>query len=59
MPHGAIAQSAPNNAEPDPPRDFRTWFFDTLSDKNIHYYAGPGFSEFLDKVNIPRQSRGL
>jgi hypothetical protein len=35
---------------PTPPKDFRTRLLEALSDKNIRYYAGPGFSEFIDKL---------
>ena len=35
---------------PIPPKDFRTWLLEALSDKNLRYYAGPGFSEFIDKL---------
>jgi hypothetical protein len=37
-------------AAPAPPQDFRTRLREALSDKNIRYYAGPGFSEFLAKL---------
>jgi hypothetical protein len=40
----------PEPAPPAPPADFRTRLREALSDKNIRYYAGPGFSEFLDKL---------
>jgi len=40
----------PEPAPPASPEDFRTRLREALSDKNIRYYAGPGFSEFLDKV---------
>jgi hypothetical protein len=43
---GAVPLAAPSA----PPWDFRTRLREALSDKNIRYYAGPGFSEFLDKV---------
>jgi Large polyvalent protein associated domain 23 len=33
-----------------PPKDFRTRLLEALSDRNLRYYAGPGFSEFIDKV---------
>jgi Large polyvalent protein associated domain 23 len=33
-----------------PPKDFRTRLLEALSDKNLRYYVGPGFSEFIDKV---------
>jgi hypothetical protein len=38
------------SAVPTPPKDFRTRLLEALSDKNIRYYAGPGFSEFIDKL---------
>jgi Large polyvalent protein associated domain 23 len=37
-------------APPIPPKDFRTRLLEALSDKNLRYYAGPGFSEFIDKL---------
>ena len=40
----------PEPAPPAPPADFRTPLREALSDKSIRYYAGPGFSEFLDKL---------
>jgi len=40
----------PEPTPPAPPADFRTRLREALSDKNIRYYAGPGFSEFLDKL---------
>src|SRR5262245_27392895 len=40
----------PDPAPPAPPEDFRTRLREALSDKNLRYYAGPGFSEFIDKV---------
>jgi len=43
---GAVPLAAPSA----PPEDFRTRLRQALSDKNIRYYAGPGFSEFLDKL---------
>lgn len=43
---GAVPLAAPSA----PPWDFRTRLREALSDKNIRYYAGPGFSEFLDKL---------
>ena len=44
--NNAMATSEP----PAVPRDFRTRLLEALSDKNIRYYAGPGFSEFLEKL---------
>ena len=40
----------PEPAPPAPPEDFRTRLREALSDRNLRYYAGPGFSEFLDKL---------
>jgi len=40
----------PEPASPAPPEDFRTRLREALSDKNLRYYAGPGFSEFIDKL---------
>src|SRR5262249_61838340 len=40
----------PDPASPAPPEDFRTRLREALSDKNLRYYAGPGFSEFIDKL---------
>src|SRR5215467_4320533 len=40
----------PEPAPPAPPEDFRTRLREVLSDRNLRYYAGPGFSEFLDKL---------
>src|SRR5215831_1174721 len=40
----------PEAAPPAPPEDFRTRLREALSDRNLRYYAGPGFSEFLDKL---------
>jgi len=42
----AVTHAAP----PAPPKDFRTRLLEALSDKNLRYYAGPGFSEFIDKL---------
>jgi Large polyvalent protein associated domain 23 len=42
----AVSEPAP----PAPPKDFRTRLLEALSDKNLRYYAGPGFSEFIDKL---------
>jgi len=35
---------------PEPPKDWRTRMREALSDKNIRYYAGPGFSQFLENL---------
>jgi hypothetical protein len=40
----------PEPAPPAPPEDFRTRLREAVSDKNLRYYAGPGFSEFIDKL---------
>jgi len=36
--------------DPTPPKDFRTRLLEALSDSNIRYYAGPGFSDALEKL---------
>jgi len=38
-----------------PPRDFRTWLHDTLSDENVRYYAGPHLYESLLKLRVLAQ----
>lgn len=38
-----------------PSRDFRSWLRDALSDKNVRYYAGPGFYEALLKLHALTQ----
>src|SRR5262249_5950186 len=40
----------PEPAPPAPPADFRMRLREALSDRNIRYYAVPGFSEFPDKL---------
>jgi hypothetical protein len=35
---------------PEPPKDWRTRMREALSDRNIRYYAGPGFSQFLENL---------
>jgi hypothetical protein len=35
---------------PEPAKDWRTRMHEALSDKNIRYYAGPGFSQFLENL---------
>jgi hypothetical protein len=39
----------PDPTPPVPPKDFRTRMHEALSDKNIRYYAGPGFYDTIDK----------
>ena len=50
VPGPPVPSAVPLAAPPAPPQDFRTRLREALSDKNIRYYAGPGFSEFLDKL---------
>jgi hypothetical protein len=40
----------PEPAPPASPEDFRTRLREALSDRNLRYYAGPHFSEFIDKL---------
>jgi hypothetical protein len=51
---GDILMRPPEPA-PLPSRDFRTWLRDTLSDRNVRYYAGPGFYEALLKLHAITQ----
>jgi conjugative element/phage-associated large polyvalent protein len=48
-------EPAPPPPPPPPPRDFRTWLHDTLSDKNVRYYAGPHLYEALLKLRALTQ----
>jgi conjugative element/phage-associated large polyvalent protein len=49
-PNRSYPNAATPAAQPAPPTDFRTRLLEALSDKNLRYYAGPGFSEFIDKL---------
>jgi hypothetical protein len=49
-PNRSLPSAATRAAPPAPPKDFRTRLLEALSDKNLRYYAGPGFSEFIDKL---------
>jgi hypothetical protein len=49
-PNRSLPSAATHAAPPAPPNDFRTRLLEALSDKNLRYYAGPGFSEFIDKL---------
>ena len=51
-PRGVLVpnSSVPEAAPPAPSDDFQTRLREALSDRNFRYYAGPGFSEFLDKL---------
>jgi Large polyvalent protein associated domain 23 len=48
--NGSYPSAGSEAAPPTPPKDFRTRLLEALSDKNLRYYAGPGFSEFIDKL---------
>jgi hypothetical protein len=48
--NGSYLSAGSEPTPPTPPKDFRTRLLEALSDKNIRYYAGPGFSEFIDKL---------
>jgi hypothetical protein len=45
----------PEPAAPEPPKDFRTWLRDVLSDQNTRYYAGPHLFEALRKLHALTQ----
>jgi hypothetical protein len=47
--------SSPEPAPPEPPKDFRTWLLDALSDQNVRYYAGPHLYEALRKLHALTQ----
>jgi Large polyvalent protein associated domain 23 len=49
-PNHSYPSAATHAATPAPPKDFRTRLLEALSDRNLRYYAGPGFSEFVDKL---------
>jgi hypothetical protein len=49
-PNRSYPSAATPAAQPAPPTDFRTRLLEALSDRNLRYYAGPGFSEFIDKL---------
>jgi Large polyvalent protein associated domain 23 len=48
---GDVLRPQPEPAPPAPQKDFRSWLRDALSDRNIRYYAGPGFYEALQKLH--------
>jgi Large polyvalent protein associated domain 23 len=41
----------PEPGPPAPPKDFRTWLRDSLSDDNVRYYLGPHLFEVLGKIH--------
>jgi cell division septation protein DedD len=49
-PNPSYPSAATHSPPPPQPKDFRTRLLEALSDKNLRYYAGPGFSEFIDKL---------
>jgi len=49
-PNRSLPSAATHAAQPASPNDFRTRLLEALSDKNLRYYAGPGFSQFIDKL---------
>jgi hypothetical protein len=52
---GGVLLPAPEPESPPPPRDFRTWLHEALSDKNVRYYAGPHLYEALLKLHALTQ----
>jgi hypothetical protein len=45
----------PEPAAPEPPKDFRSWLRDALSDENTRYYLGPHLFEALRKLHALTQ----
>jgi Large polyvalent protein associated domain 23 len=52
---GDVLLPAPESEPPPPPKDFRTWLHEALSDKNVRYYAGPHLYESLRKLHALTQ----
>jgi hypothetical protein len=50
LPYGWHHGSADPPAAPVPPATFAAWLRNVLSDRNVRYYAGPGFYQALQKV---------
>jgi hypothetical protein len=50
LPHGWHHGSVNPPAAPVPPATFAAWLRNVLSDRNVRYYAGPGFYQALQKV---------
>lgn len=52
---GDVLMPPPEPAPPAPPKDFRTWLRDALSDENIRHYIGPHAFEALRKLHALTQ----
>lgn len=52
---GDVLMPPPEPAAPEPPKDFRAWLRDLLSDENTRYYAGPHLFEALRKLHALTQ----
>jgi hypothetical protein len=46
-----VLMPRPEPGPPAPPKDFRTWLRDSLSDDNVRYYLGPHLFEVLRKIH--------
>jgi hypothetical protein len=52
---GDVLMPPPEPAAPEPPKDFRAWLRDALSDENARYYLGPHLFEALRKLHALTQ----
>jgi Large polyvalent protein associated domain 23 len=52
---GDVLMPPPEPAAPEPPKDFRSWLRDALSDENTRYYLGPHLFEALRKLHALTQ----
>lgn len=52
---GDVLMPPPEPAAPEPPKDFRTWLRDALSNENTRYYIGPHLFEALRKLHALTQ----
>ena len=50
-----VLMPPPEPAAPEPPKDFRSWLRDALSDENTRYYLGPHLFEALRKLHALTQ----
>jgi hypothetical protein len=52
---GDVLMPRPQPAAPEPPKDFRTWLQDALSDENVRYYVGPHVFDVMKKLHALTQ----
>jgi hypothetical protein len=52
---GDVLMPPPEPAAPEPPKDFRTWLRDALSDENTRHYLGPHLFDVLRKLHTLTQ----